>query len=138
MTVAPTPGPRVVLTYRAPVYVTVNVDTGDVERVFMDDESVQLDTGARFIDADTDQERFYSGQRISRALEIADGVDWTSTQGRCQVWRGAVGGPANLDEMIDRAIDALALDPEGWGYTEGDVKAARLFIADVDAWKAER
>ena len=136
------PAGRITVTYRAPVYVTVNVKTGDVERVYLDDEAVEH-SDERWLNADTETIHWPSAQEITTVLGILDGVDWTSTDNRCKVWRGAEGGPANTDEIVDLALRLLltmAIDhpaPATLGATAGDIKAVRQYLADLDAWNKE-
>lgn len=140
---------RISIRYDAPVFVTVNVDTGDVERVYMDDTAVERNAQEPLYCLDTTPEYALSplhhrehAEIRARAIDIADGVDWTSTDGRCQVWRGAYGGPGNITDIFRRALLFVesALDRgQGQliGITTSECKAALLFLHDSEAWEKE-
>lgn len=146
---------RVILEYTAPVYVTVNLATGDVERVYMDDENVERPDGPLLTgdEEPIDDTRFdpeVVDKVTERALEIAETVDWTSTEGRCQVWRGAEGGPRHMLSIVRSALMAH-LDPEHDQIVtmraapgsdvefvhQDDFKAALRYLDDLVAWDAE-
>jgi hypothetical protein len=128
---------RVVIGYRAPIWVTVNVATSDVERIYLDDESLELDpdlgawTGAdASLVADADLAR--------RATVVAEQTDWPSTDiiNRCQMWRGADGGPADFAAV---ALAALrhALDPNEAVPERGALVAAANLMHDFMVWQDE-
>lgn len=146
---------RVSIPYVAPVFVTVNVKTGDVERVYLDDEDVVLDE-AQTIDcvdhavepivavADELSADPETRALIKRALELAENVDWTSTENRCQVWRGAYGGPGDIVAILKACVDFMA-DFSGQfpsalaraGITESELRATQLFLHDSQIWESE-
>lgn len=126
---------RVTLRYDAPVYVTVNTETGDVERVYMDDESVTLATDDHtYVDPDGSEvpvER--DTATVNLAVQIAETVDWTSTEGRCSVWRGVDGGPAGADQTLLDALDRLIqVDGPAGVVPFGELVAVRRWLTEQD------
>lgn len=73
---------RVTLRYKAPVKVTVNLKTRQVERVCVDTTSCET-TNDMIDDADNDGQAYWGGDRHQLredAWEIAASVDWPTTE----------------------------------------------------------